>query len=143
MTLLAIKCAHSLGVINTNQKVPDSGQQGHEINPCKHIHSSTHLKIGTSRKWVVIYTLRPPYFQGKNSQRPFHRRPCGPQKMSGHFEEEKNLLPPPGIELLLPSCSARSLVATATTLFRLQKCALFRFKDERYVLWRWQFDPQA
>jgi hypothetical protein len=45
--------------------------------------------------------------------------------------------------LTLARLFSRILVTTATTMFRIQKCALFRFKEDRYILWRWQFDPQA
>jgi hypothetical protein len=54
--------------------------------------------LGTKYRWVVSFTPRPLYPQGKRSWYPLDRRPGGPQSRSGRGGEEKNSQPPPGIE---------------------------------------------
>jgi hypothetical protein len=57
-----------------------------------HLHAPTALHLAKA----------PPY--------PLNRRLDGPQRWSGRFGNEKNVLPPPAIELRFVSCPARSLV---------------------------------
>jgi hypothetical protein len=57
------------------------------------------LDLGTRWRWVVSFTLRPLYPQGKRPSYPLDRRLGGPQSRSGRGGEEKNSQPPPGIEL--------------------------------------------
>jgi len=56
------------------------------------------LDVGTTWRWVVSFTPRPLYTQGKSPRYPLDRRLGGPQSRSGHGGEEKNSQPPPGIE---------------------------------------------
>jgi hypothetical protein len=55
------------------------------------------LDLGTRKRWVVSFTLRPLYPRGKSPWYPFDRRLGGPQSQSGLGFEEKNsqLLPVP------------------------------------------------
>jgi hypothetical protein len=54
--------------------------------------------LGTRWRWVVSFTPRPLYPQGKNPWYPLDMRLGGPQSRSGRGGEEKNSQPPPGIE---------------------------------------------
>jgi hypothetical protein len=54
--------------------------------------------LGTGWRWVVSFTPRPLYLQGKRPWYPLDRRLGGPQSRSGRDGEEKNSQPPPGIE---------------------------------------------
>jgi hypothetical protein len=56
------------------------------------------LDLGTRWRWVVSFTPRPLYPQGKSPLYPLDRRLGGPQSLSGRSGEEKNTQPPPGIE---------------------------------------------
>jgi hypothetical protein len=56
------------------------------------------LDLGTRWRWVVSFTLRPLYRQGKSLWYPLGRRLSGTQSRSGRGGEEKNSQPPPGIE---------------------------------------------
>jgi hypothetical protein len=58
-------------------------------------------------RWVVSFTPRLLYPQGKNPWYPLDRRLGGPQIPSGRGSEEKNSQPPPGIETENPDCPAR------------------------------------
>jgi hypothetical protein len=53
--------------------------------------SSTILDLGTRWRWVVSFTLRPPYLWGKGPQYPLDRSLGGPQRRSGRNGEEKML----------------------------------------------------
>jgi hypothetical protein len=55
--------------------------------------------LGTRWKWVVRFTPRPLYPQGKCPCYPLDRRLGGPQNLSGRGDEEKNSQSPPRIEL--------------------------------------------
>jgi hypothetical protein len=52
------------------------------------------LDLGTRRRWVVSFTPRPLYPQGKCPWYPLDRRWGGPQSHSGHGGEEKYSHPP-------------------------------------------------
>jgi len=54
--------------------------------------------LGIRWGWVVSFTPRPLYPQGKRPQYPLDRRLGGTQGRSGHGGEEKNFQPPPEIE---------------------------------------------
>jgi hypothetical protein len=56
------------------------------------------LDLGIRWTWVVSFTPRPFYPQGKSPEYPLDRRLGGPQSRSGHGGEEKNSQPPPWIE---------------------------------------------
>lgn len=58
----------------------------------------TNLYLGTSWKWVVVFTPQLLYPWGKNPWYPFDRRLGGPQYQSEWCGEEK-ILPLPGLEL--------------------------------------------
>jgi hypothetical protein len=54
--------------------------------------------LGTRWKWVVSFTTRPLYPQGKSPRYPLDRRLGGPQSRSGRGGEKKNSQSPSGIE---------------------------------------------
>jgi hypothetical protein len=56
------------------------------------------LDLDTRWKWVVSFTLRPLYPQGKSSCYSLDKRLGGPQSRSGRCGEEKNSQPLPGLE---------------------------------------------
>jgi hypothetical protein len=56
------------------------------------------LDFDTRWRWVVIFTTRPLYPQGKSPWYPLDRRLGGPQSLSGRGGENKNSKPLPGIE---------------------------------------------
>jgi hypothetical protein len=56
------------------------------------------LDLGTSWRWVVSFTPRPLYTQGKSPRYPQDRRLGGPQSRSGHGGEENNSQLLPGLE---------------------------------------------
>jgi hypothetical protein len=69
------------------------------------------LNLCTRWRWVVSFTPRTFYLWGKNLRYPLSRRQGGPQRRSGLFGEEKNLLSLLGIEARCLGCQARGLVA--------------------------------
>jgi hypothetical protein len=58
------------------------------------------LDLGTRWRWVVSFTSRPLYPQGKSPWHPLDRRLGGVHSCSGRGGEEKNSQPPPGIDPL-------------------------------------------
>jgi hypothetical protein len=56
------------------------------------------LELGTRWRWVVNFTPRPLYLQGKSPWYPLDRRLGGPQSRSGRGGEAKNSQPLPGLE---------------------------------------------
>jgi hypothetical protein len=56
------------------------------------------LDLGTRWRWVVSFTSRPLYPQGKSPRYPLDRKLGGPQSRSGRGGQEKNSHLPPGIE---------------------------------------------
>jgi hypothetical protein len=54
--------------------------------------------LNTRRKWVVRFTARPFYSQGKSPWYPLDRRLSRPQSRSGLGDEEKTSQPLPGIK---------------------------------------------
>jgi hypothetical protein len=56
------------------------------------------LDLSTRWRWVVSFTPRPLYPQGKSPWYPLDRRLGGLQSRSGRSGEEKNSQPMPGIE---------------------------------------------
>jgi hypothetical protein len=54
--------------------------------------------LGTRWRWVVSFTPRPLYPQGKSPRYPLQRRLGGPQSRSGRGGEEKNSQPPTELE---------------------------------------------
>jgi hypothetical protein len=57
------------------------------------------LDLGTRWRWVVSFTPRPLYPQGKSPWHPLDRRLGGPQNRSEHGGEDHNSEPLPGLEL--------------------------------------------
>jgi hypothetical protein len=74
------------------------------------------FNLGIRWRHVVSLTLLLLYSWGKNPQYPLNRKLGGPQTWSGHFGEEKSLLPLLGIEPWI--VQAHSLVIILTTLSR-------------------------
>jgi hypothetical protein len=66
------------------------------------------LDLGIRWRWVVSFTLRLLYPQGKSPWYPVDTRLCGSQSRSGHSGEEKNFQSPPGIEPWNPDRPARN-----------------------------------
>jgi hypothetical protein len=56
------------------------------------------LDLGTRWRWVVSFTHRSLYLQGKSPWYPLDRRLGGPQSRSGRGGEEKNSQCSPGLE---------------------------------------------
>jgi hypothetical protein len=77
--------------------------------------------LGTRWRWVVSFTTRPLYSQGKNPRYKLDRRLAGPQSRSGCGGEEKNSQPPPGIEIYL-------IYFPLHQLLRIGSSALFRLR---------------
>jgi hypothetical protein len=65
------------------------------------------LDLCTRWRWVVSFTPRPLYPQGKSPWYPLDKRLGGAQNRSGHGGEEKNSQPPAGTRT--PDHPARSL----------------------------------
>jgi hypothetical protein len=66
------------------------------------------IYLGIRWRWVVRFTPRPLYPQGKSTLYPLDRRLGRLQSRSGRGGEEKNPQPPPGIEPQKPDRPARS-----------------------------------
>jgi hypothetical protein len=60
------------------------------------------LDLGTKWMWVVSFTPRPLYRQGKSPWYPLDKRMGGPQSRSGRGSEKKNSQLPPGMEPRTP-----------------------------------------
>jgi hypothetical protein len=88
------------------------------------------LDLGTRWRWVVSFTHRPLYLQGKIPWYPLDRRLGGPQSRSGRGGEEKNSQPPPGIEPYNPDRPARS-----SALYRLSyHGSALKYENESLLL---------
>jgi hypothetical protein len=74
------------------------------------------LDLGSTWRWVVSFTPRPLYPQGKIPWYPLNRRLGGPQSRSGHGDEEKNSQPMLGLEPPIIQTAAQRYT---TELFRL------------------------
>jgi hypothetical protein len=72
------------------------------------------LHLGTRWRWVVSFTPRPLYPQGKNPLYPLDKTLGEPKNSSGHGGEEKSSQPLPEIEPWNPNHPASSLVAILT-----------------------------
>jgi hypothetical protein len=94
---------------------------------------------------VVSLSPLPLYPREKSSRYPLHRRLGGPESRSGCYGEEKNLLPPTGIEPQFPDRPAGSLVTVPTEFrpFRLTQakwgCTLLDFSTADTRTWRWAY----
>jgi hypothetical protein len=64
--------------------------------------------LGSRCRWVVSFTPRPLYPQGKSPLYPLDRRLGGSQGLYGRGVEEKNSQPPPGFEPQSSDSPARS-----------------------------------
>jgi hypothetical protein len=76
------------------------------------------LGLGTRWRWVVGFTPRPLYPQGRSPWYPLYRRLGGPQSRSGRGGEEKNSQPMQGLEPQIIQTVAQCYTAE---LSRLQK----------------------
>jgi hypothetical protein len=92
------------------------------------------LDLGTSWRWVVNFTPRPLYPQGKSPQYPLDRRLGGPQNRSGRFGEVK-ILTPTGTRTPTPRSSSPQLVAIPTTLSRLILLKLWHSEMWWCIVW--------
>jgi hypothetical protein len=72
------------------------------------VYLHSYLDLGTRWSWVVSFTPRSLYPQGKSPWYPLDRRLSGIQSRSGRGGLEKNSQPPPGIESQNPDRPARS-----------------------------------
>jgi hypothetical protein len=63
------------------------------------------LDLCTRWRWVVSFTPRPTYPQGKSSWYPLDRRLGGPHSRSGRGGEEKNSQPLRGLKLYMQNAS--------------------------------------
>jgi hypothetical protein len=88
------------------------------------------LDLGTSWRWVINFSPRPLYPQGKSHRYPLDRRLGGPQSRSERFGEEK-ILDPTGTRTPTPRSSKP--VAMPTTLSRLLVggCTILKWILER------------
>jgi hypothetical protein len=75
------------------------------------------LNPGCGYRRVASFMPWPLYSWLKIPRYPPNRRPSGPQRWSGHFEEERRFLS--GIEPRFIGCQSRSLFTLATALLRL------------------------
>jgi hypothetical protein len=83
--VVKVKMKFSLCLTNHHARKTYSGSVG--IAP-------RNLDFGTRWRWVVSFTLRPLYPQGKSPRYPLDKRLGGPQSRSGHSGEENNSQPP-------------------------------------------------
>jgi hypothetical protein len=98
----------------TNEALCHEGVWG---NGCIYWHF---LDLGTSWKWVVIFTPLPLYPWGKSPWYPLDRRLGGPQSRSGRHGEEK-ILGPPRTRNLTPRLPSPYPVAILTALFDIEE----------------------
>lgn len=97
-------------------------------------YSSSHYYLGLRWRWVVSFTLRPPYFRGKTPWEPI--RVGGPRTGLDNMEYDHLL---PGIEPRFFCCPTRRLGTVPTTVSRLpglRKCMqTLRNYDSWILLW--------
>jgi len=67
-----------------------------------HIHD-----LGTKWRWVVSFTIRKLYPQGKSPWYPLDRKLCGPQNQSGHSCQERKSQPLLGLKHLIIQSAAQ------------------------------------
>jgi hypothetical protein len=92
------------------------------------------VDLGTRWKWVVSFTARPLYLQGKSPQYPLDRSLDGPQSRSGRGGEKKNSQPPQRIEPYNPDRPACSLLAIPIELSRLLlPLPQYVFMERRFI----------
>jgi hypothetical protein len=77
------------------------------------------LDLGSRWRWVVSFTPRPLYPQGKRPWYPLDRRMGGPQNWSGRGGEEKNSSPLPGLEPPIIQPIAQRCTAPVIRLFQI------------------------
>jgi hypothetical protein len=93
------------------------------------------LRLGTRWRWIVSFTPRPLYPQGRSSWCPFDRRLGGPQRRSGRGSEKKNSQPLPGLK---PQCCKTELS------WLLTKCTVsFAVLFSRVATIPWTYLPIA
>jgi hypothetical protein len=82
------------------------------------------LDLGTRWRWVVSFTPRPFYSQGKSRWYPLDRKLSGPQKRSGRCGEGKNSQPLLGIEPAINQPLAQRYTAELSRLPLIKQNAL-------------------
>jgi hypothetical protein len=99
-------------------------------------YSSTILNFGTSWRRVVSITPLSLYPQGNGPRDRLHRRLCVPQSRSGHYGEDKNLLPSPGNEPRLTTlpCSTVRFFIFRLLLQLTMLCGLFDCQSLHLVM---------
>jgi hypothetical protein len=78
------------------------------------------LDLDTKWRWVVSFTPRPLYSQGKNPSYLLDMRLGGPYSCSGRGDEEKNFQPLPGLEPPIIQPAAQRCTAELSLSIRLQ-----------------------
>jgi hypothetical protein len=76
------------------------------------------LDLGTKWRWMVSFTTRPLYAQGKSPCYPLDKRLGGAQNRCGHGGEEKNFQPLPGLEPPIIHTVAQNYTTELTRLPR-------------------------
>jgi hypothetical protein len=107
--------------------------KGIPVLPTEHHVMKAYWGSGTRWRWVVSFTPRPLYLQGKTPWYPLYRRLGGPQSRSGRGGEEKNSEPPQGTEYWNPDRPTRS-----TALYHWAITAL-----KFYVMYQFLYDKPA
>jgi hypothetical protein len=74
------------------------------------------LDFGTRWRWVVSFTSRPLYPQGKSRWYPLDRRLGGPQSWYGRGGEEKNSQPLPGLKPTIIQLTAQRYITELSQL---------------------------
>jgi hypothetical protein len=83
------------------------------------------LNLGTRWRWVVSFTPRPLYPQGKNASYSSDGRLDGPQSRSGRGGEEKNSQPLPRLEPPINQPVAQRYIAELSRVFVVFLCKTF------------------
>jgi hypothetical protein len=88
------------------------------------MYSSTHLDIGSRWRWMVSFTSRPLYPQGKTPWYLLNRRLGGSQSRSGRGGKEKNSQTLPGVEPPIIQPVAHRYTTELSRLVHLDNCIL-------------------
>jgi hypothetical protein len=80
--------------------------------------------LGTRWRWVVNFTPRLLYSEGKSPWYPLDKRVGGPQSRSGSGGEEKNSQPLPGLEALIIQPEAQRYTTELSRLLNDYNCSV-------------------
>jgi hypothetical protein len=81
--------------------------------------------LGTRRRWVISFTPRPLYLQGKSPRYALDKRMGGPQSRSGRGGEEKNSQPLPELEYAIIQAVDQHYTTELSRLhLRISKCLI-------------------